>query len=206
MHEDRDCDLWLENKGKSSLDKRQFGLWLMAEMHYPIRKPWNSGVGFEREEVPLSRQTIPPPMKESSNGRLSSRVAGNPRAETTQPDEETPVVELKSVLHTKSLLGDSERFGETLQLIDSETSLTADFVAPPKKVFTEVALNAKSNPPKKLPTDETIGSKIAENIPLRDDIGLQKDNGPSHVVASSAENTRPPLVDISNISGPKGKS
>lgn len=158
-------------------------------------------MGFEREEVPLSRQTIPLSIKESSNSRLSSRVAGDPRAETTQPDEETPVVEPESVLHAKSLLCDSERFDETFQLIDSETSLTTDFVAPPKEVFTEVALNAKSNPPKKLLADETMGSKIAENILLRDKIGLQKDNGTSHMVASSAENMRPRLVDISNISG-----
>lgn len=92
-------------------------------------------MGFEREEVPFSRQTIPPSMKESSNGRLSSRVAGNPRAETTQLDEETPVVEPESVSHTKSLLGDSERFDETLQLIDSETSLTAGFLWPHQKRF-----------------------------------------------------------------------
>ncbi|KAK9991464.1 hypothetical protein SO802_026449 [Lithocarpus litseifolius] len=84
--------------------------------------------------------------------------------------------------------------------------LTANFVSPPKEVFPEVALNAKSNPPKKLPTDETMGSKVSENIPLRDDIGLPKDNGLSLVVASSAENTRPPLLHISNTSGPKGKS
>lgn len=79
-------------------------------------------------------------------------------------------------------------------------------MAPPKEVFTEVALNAKSNPPKKLLADETMGSKIAENILLRNNIGLQRDNGLSHMVASSAENMRPPLIDISDISGPKGKS
>ncbi|KAF3965829.1 hypothetical protein CMV_010014 [Castanea mollissima] len=130
-------------------------------------------------------------------------VAGDPHAETTQPDKETPVVEPKSVLHAKSLLGDSERFDGTLQMIDSEMGITADFVAPPKEVFSEVAINAKSNPLKKLPADETMGSKISKNLHLRDDIGLQKDNGPSHMVASSAKNMRPLLVDISNTSGPK---
>ena len=36
--------------------------------------------------------------------------------------------------------------------------------------------------------------------------GLNKENGPNLMAASSIENMRPPLVDISNTSGPKGES
>ncbi|KAL0004525.1 hypothetical protein SO802_012086 [Lithocarpus litseifolius] len=41
---------------------------------------------------------------------------------------------------------------------------------------------------------------------LRDDSELQNVNGPSLAAAFFAENKRPPLVDFSNSSGPKGKS
>lgn len=51
MHEDRDYDLWLGKKDKASLDKKQFGLWMRAEMDYSSRKSWSSEVGSEWVEV-----------------------------------------------------------------------------------------------------------------------------------------------------------
>ena len=91
-------------------------------------------------------------------------------------------------------------------MINSELSLIADFVAPPKEDFSEVVINAKSNPPMKLPMDEIIETKISETPPWNGDIGPQMENGPSHIFAFLAVNTRPPLMGISNVSGPKGKS
>lgn len=84
--------------------------------------------------------------------------------------------------------------------------MIADLGAPPKVASLEVAFNEKSNPPKKFLVDEIPGSTISSPTPLQDDGGLQKENGSGHVAASFAENKRPPLVDISNSSGPKGKS
>lgn len=91
-------------------------------------------------------------------------------------------------------------------MIDNELGLTIGFVAPPKEDFLEVVINAKSNPPMKLPADETTETKTSETLPLNDDIEPQKENGSSHTFAFSTVNTRPPLMDISNGSGPKGKS
>ena len=145
-------------------------------------------------------------MKRSTIDCLSGMAIVDSRVEITQPDKETLVVELKSNLHAKSLLGDSKRFDKTLQMIDSELGLIADFVAPPKEDFSEVVINAKSNPPMKLPVDEIIETKIFETPPWNGDIGPQMENGLSHIFAFLAMNTRPPLMGISNVSGPKGKS
>lgn len=145
-------------------------------------------------------------MKRSTIDCLSGVAIGDSRVEITQPDKETLVVELKSNLHAKSLLGDSKRFDKTLQMIDSELGLIADFVAPPKEDFSEVVINAKSNPPMKLPVDEIIETKISETPPWNGDIGPQMENWLSHIFAFLAVNMRPPLMGISNVSGPKGKS
>ncbi|KAK7845528.1 uncharacterized protein CFP56_009255 [Quercus suber] len=55
LHEDRECDLWLGNKGKTPLEQRQFGPWLRAETDYHFRKPWSSGVGSECEKASQAR-------------------------------------------------------------------------------------------------------------------------------------------------------
>lgn len=130
MHEDRDCDLWLSNRGKASLDKKQFGPWLRAEVDYSIRKPLIPSVGSDREAALNSRQVLNPPVKSAITDSPSGVSAGDSLDETT-PDKETPFVEPKNNLHGKSLLGDSERFDKTLQMIDSELGFIADFVAPP---------------------------------------------------------------------------
>ncbi|KAK7815273.1 hypothetical protein CFP56_001839 [Quercus suber] len=154
LHEDRECDLGLVNKGKTPLEQRQFGPWLRAETDYHFRKPWSSGVGSEREEASQARQTMSSPVQGSPSSCLSGMGDDAPRAMTTQPDKVTRVGEPESSLHKKPLLEDSKRFDETLQWIDRELGLPVDYVAPPLVNPLEVVLNAKSNPTKKLPADK----------------------------------------------------
>nr|POE49929.1 hypothetical protein CFP56_32879 [Quercus suber] len=85
-----------------------------------------------------------------------------------------------------------------------ELGLPEDYVAPPLVSSLEVVLNAKSNPTKKLPVDKISGSAIFEINLLNFVSGLNKENGPNPMAASSTENMRPLLVDISNTSGLKG--
>lgn len=82
--------------------------------------------------------------------------------------------------------------------------MTADLGALPKVVSLEVAFNEKSNPPKEL-ADEVLGSVTSGPTLQQVNRGLQKENGPNLVAVSLVENKRPPLVDISNSCGPKGK-
>ena len=114
MHEDWDYDLWLGKKDKASLDKKQFGPWMRAEMDYSSRKSWSSEVGSEWVEVSQSRQSMPPLVKECPIGRLLGIGAGVPRFEKTQPDKVTRVGEFESILHAKPLFDDSIRFYRTL--------------------------------------------------------------------------------------------
>ena len=206
MHEDRDCDVWLGMTDKASLDKKQFGPWIRAEMDYPSRRPWHSDVGSERAEYSQSCKSIPPPVMECTLRRVSGRDGGIPLSEITQPNKAIQVGEPESVLHAKPLFDDSKRFDETLQMIDSKLGLTSDLGAPPKVVSIEGAFNEKLNLLKKSLANKDPG--LATSVPTSqcDDSGLQKVNGPSHEVAPLAENKRPPLVDISNSCRPKGKS
>nr|POF08740.1 hypothetical protein CFP56_50530 [Quercus suber] len=196
--------LW--DNGKTPLEQRQFGPWLRAETDYHFRKPWSSRVGSEREEASQARQSMSPPVQGSPSSRLSGIGDDAPRATTTQPDKVTRVGEPESSLHEKPLLEDSKRFDETLLWIDRELGLLVDYVALPLVNPLEVVLNAKSNPTKKLPADKISVSAISEINPLNFGSGLNKENGPNPMAASSTGNMRPPLVDISNNSGLKGKS
>lgn len=69
-------------------------------------------------------------------------------------------------------------------MIDSKLGLTADFGAPPNAVTLEVAFNEKSNPPQNPPVDKTLVSTIFGPTPLRDDYGLQQENGLSSVAGT----------------------
>nr|POE85802.1 hypothetical protein CFP56_07141 [Quercus suber] len=96
MHEDRDCDLWLGLKDKASLDKRQFGSWMRAEMDYSSRKSWSSAVGSGWAEVSQSHKSMPLPVKECLIRHLSGMDAGVPRSETTHPDKATQIADLRA--------------------------------------------------------------------------------------------------------------
>lgn len=60
-----------------------------------------------------------------------------------------------------------------MQLIDSELGLDSDLVAPPCVNLSEVVINAKSNPPKKLPAYEGAKTRSSASLPLDSDIGPQ---------------------------------
>ena len=136
---------------------------------------------------------------------MSGGEDGIPLPETVQPEKAIRAGESESVLHAKSLFDDSKSFDETLQMIDSELGLTEDLVAPPKAVSLEGAFNEKSNLPKKSPAEIDLGVAIFVHISQFEESGLQIANGPSLVESPGAEIERPPLVNISNSCGPKGK-
>nr|POE78214.1 hypothetical protein CFP56_62012 [Quercus suber] len=152
---------------------------MRAELEYSSRRPWSSSVGSERAEFSHAHKSRLMLVKEVPISRVSGLDAGVPRAETTQPDKAS-------------------------RMIDSELGLTVDLGALPKVVSLEVAFNEKSNPPKEL-ADEVLGSVTSSPTLQQVDRGLQKENGPNLVAVSLVENKRPPLVDISNSCGPKGK-
>ena len=83
MHEDRDCDLWLSNKGKSPLDEKQFGPWLRVKVDHYIRKSSIPSEGQEREAALSSRQALNPLVKSAIIDSLSGLPTGDSLDETT---------------------------------------------------------------------------------------------------------------------------
>nr|POF21903.1 putative ribonuclease h protein [Quercus suber] len=205
MHEDRECDLWLSNRNKTSLEKGQFGPWMRADSDVTGRRPWSSASVPERGAGSLTLQKRTPSASLSQSGHISGVAVEVAKAESTHLDKVSPVVALESNEHEKSSLGNSENFERTLQLIDSELGLVADLVAPPCVDLSNEVITEKSKPPNKSPECEGPKSSSSESLPLVRDIGPKEEYGP-HTFAFSAGCTRKPLQDISNSNGPMYKS
>nr|POE82317.1 hypothetical protein CFP56_50288 [Quercus suber] len=207
MHEDRDCNLWLSNRNKASMEKGQFGPWIRAEINFASRKPKSSASVPKCGDGSLTLQTKTLLVSKSPTGHLSGMVVEVAKADSTHPNKVSSVVASVSNVHAKSLLGNPKSFERMLQLIDSELGLDADLVVPPCVDLSNVVINAKSNPPpKKLPAGEGPKTRTSVSLPLVGDIGPQEENGMRHTFAFSASCTRPSFQAISNVNGPMNKS
>ena len=204
LHEDRECELWLSNRNKSSLEKGQFGPWMRVEVNLAGRKPWNSSSVPERGDVSPPHQSKAPPILKSPTHQPSGSVVEVAPTETTHPKKASPVEAPESSVHAKPLQGNPESFEKTLLLIDRELGLAADLVSSCVK-HSKAVINAGKISPLYSPACEDAKHRPSACIVLDRGCGPNQEDGSSHTFAFSAGCLRPPLQDISNVIGPKNK-
>ena len=204
LHEDRECELWLSKRNKSSLEKGQFGPWMRAEMNPAGRKPWYSSSVPERGGVSPPNHSKAPPLLKSPTPLHSGSAVEVAPTETTCPKKANPVESPESSVHAKPLQNNPESFEKTLRLIDRELGLAADLV-PPCEKHSEAVINAGKTSPVNSPAYEVAKLSPSACIVLESDCGPKQEDGPNNTFAFSAGCSRPPLQDISNTNGPNNK-
>lgn len=103
MHKDRCCTIQLNNKGKSPMEKQQFGPWLRAELVRLVRRTAATSAVSDQVGVlsvtPVTKNPAPTPTSNSSTGR-STREASklpahpqmvNPSGESVHDLHENPL-------------------------------------------------------------------------------------------------------------------
>lgn len=114
MHKDRCCNIQLNNKGKSPMEKQQFGPWLRAGLERLVRRTTATSAVFDQVGVlsvtPVTKNPAPTPTSNSSTGRSTKEASKLP----AHPQMVNPSGESVHDLHENPLALATKNFEKTL--------------------------------------------------------------------------------------------